>query len=235
MTQNMFQEGLYHVYVKETPSTRPPAPNQQELKDVRIDLWFRTVVNTRILITGVVQVLGALACILTTVTHACVSYNCSVSMTTPVWSSLFYAAAGCLAVDAQRKPNKLKVTALIGLNLFSLLLGFCVLLAYNVYSAQPITLSTNQQRVGSLVAKGSSIVFSLQCLLASSYVLFLSWRGLRRYSSPHIQTYSRLSQQSVFSPHRPYVLSVRMEQEHCQVTVQEPLPEPSECKVSLLS
>ncbi|XP_071370147.1 transmembrane protein 253 [Centroberyx affinis] len=196
MTQNMFQEGLYQVYFKETPSTRPLAlaTNQGELRDVRIQRWFGTVVNTRLLVTGVVQVLSALACILTTVTHACVSYNCSVSMTTPVWSSLFYVAIGCLAMDTQRKPNKLKVTTLMGLNLFSLLLGFCALLAYSLISAQPVTLSTNQQRAGSYVAKGSSIAFTVLCLLASIYTLFLSWRGLRRYSSPHVQTYSRLTQ-----------------------------------------
>ncbi|XP_056138476.1 uncharacterized protein si:dkey-30c15.13, partial [Lampris incognitus] len=163
-------------------------------KDARIHRWFVTVVNTRLLVTGVVQVLSALACILTTVIHACVGYNCSVNMITPVWSSLFYLATGCLTSHIRRKPNKLTVTALMGLNLFSLLLGFCTLLAYSLSSAEPAPLSTSQQRVGSFVAKGSSIAFTLQCLLASVYTLFLSWTGLRRYSAPHIQTYSHLSQ-----------------------------------------
>lgn len=121
MTQNMFQEGLYQVFFKETPLTHPPTPatNHSELLNGRIHRWFGTVVNTRLLVTGVrfyyhvlvetismfdcitvgllhtmyflqvVQILSALSCILATVTHACVSYNCSVSMTTPVWSSLF--------------------------------------------------------------------------------------------------------------------------------------------------
>ncbi|KAM4618274.1 transmembrane protein 253 [Polymixia lowei] len=196
MTQNMFQEGLYHVFFQETPSTRPPAvaANEGELRDARIHRWFGTVVNTRLLVTGVVQVLSALACILSTVTYACVSYNCSVSMTTPVWSSLFYMATGCLVMNVQRKPNKLKVITLMGLNLFSLLLGLCALLAYGINFIQPIALNTNQQRVGSYVAKGSCIAFTVLCLLASIYTLALSWSGLRRYSAPHIQTYSRLSQ-----------------------------------------
>lgn len=34
------------------------------------------------------QILSAIACILSTVTYACVSYSCSVSMSTPVWPSL---------------------------------------------------------------------------------------------------------------------------------------------------
>uniref|UniRef100_A0A3B4UNM4 Si:dkey-30c15.13 n=1 Tax=Seriola dumerili TaxID=41447 RepID=A0A3B4UNM4_SERDU len=176
MTQNMFQEGLYHVFFKETPSTRlqSQVTNHEELDNVRIHRWFGTVVNIRLLVAGVVQVISALACILSTVTHACVSYNCSVSMTTPVWSSLFYVAAGCLAIEVQRKANKLKIITLMGLNLFSLLFGF--------------------SRAGSYVARGSSITFSVQCFLASIYILFLSWRGLRRYSPPHTQTYSRLSQ-----------------------------------------
>ncbi|XP_037308491.1 uncharacterized protein si:dkey-30c15.13 isoform X2 [Pungitius pungitius] len=161
MTQNMFQEGLYHVFFKETPS--PPAPLNQvtrdgELINGRIHRWFGTVVNTRLLVTGVVQILSALACILATITHACVSYNCAVSMTTPVWSSLFYVAAGSLAMEVQRKANKLK-------------------------------------RVGSYVARGSSIAFTVQCCLASLYVLFLSLRGLRRYSPPQFQAYSRLTQE----------------------------------------
>ncbi|XP_056243518.1 uncharacterized protein si:dkey-30c15.13 [Seriola aureovittata] len=196
MTQNMFQEGLYHVFFKETPSTRPQnqVTNHEELDNVRIHRWFGTVVNIRLLVAGVVQVISALACILSTVTHACVSYNCSISMTTPVWSSLFYVAAGCLAIEVQRKANKLKIIILMGLNLFSLLFGFSALLANSLKAAEPAALSTKQQRAGSYVARGSSIAFSVQCFLASIYILFLSWRGLRRYSPPHTQTYSRLSQ-----------------------------------------
>lgn len=36
----------------------------------------------------VVQILGAAACLLATVSHACVSYGCALVMFTPVWSSL---------------------------------------------------------------------------------------------------------------------------------------------------
>uniref|UniRef100_A0A8P4GAN0 Si:dkey-30c15.13 n=1 Tax=Dicentrarchus labrax TaxID=13489 RepID=A0A8P4GAN0_DICLA len=201
MTQNMFQEGLYQVFFKETPTTRPltQVTNQGELVNVRIQRWFGTVVNTRLLVAGVVQILSALPCILTTVIHACVSYNCSVSMTTPVWSSLFYAAAGCLAVEVQRKASKLKIISLMVLNVFTLLFGFSALLANNLRSTQPVALKTDQQRVGSYVAKGSSIAFTVQCFLASVYILFLSWRGLRRYSQPHIQAYHRLSQARVLN------------------------------------
>ncbi|XP_029552337.1 transmembrane protein 253 isoform X2 [Salmo trutta] len=193
MTQNMFQEGLYHVFFKDRTSGHPltVTTNQEEFKDVRIGRWFGTVVNTRLLVTGV---FGALASILTTVTYACVSFNCSVSLTTPVWSGLFYLATGGLAMEVQRKPNKLNVTTLIGLNIFSLLLGCCALLAYSLITSQAKALYTDQQRAGVYIAKGSSIMFTVQCLLASVYTLFLSWRGLRRYSGPHTQTYNRLAQ-----------------------------------------
>ncbi|KAL7402946.1 hypothetical protein ABVT39_022183 [Epinephelus coioides] len=194
--QNMFQEGLYHVFFKETPPARPltQVTDHRDLINGRIHRWFGTVVNTRLLVTGVVQILSALACILATITHACVSYNCSISMTTPVWSSLFYVAAGCLAMEVQRKANKLKIITLMGLNLFSLLFGISALLANSLRSTQHVALNTNQQRIGSYIAKGSSIAFTVQCLLASVYILFLSWRGLRRYSPPHTQIYNRLSQ-----------------------------------------
>ncbi|KAM8892274.1 transmembrane protein 253 isoform 2-T2 [Spinachia spinachia] len=110
MTQNMFQEGLYQVFFKETPSAPPlnQVTRNGELINGRLHRWFGTVINTRLLVTGVVQILSALACILATITHACVGYNCSVSMTTPVWSSLSYLAAGSLAMEVQRKANKLK-------------------------------------------------------------------------------------------------------------------------------
>uniref|UniRef100_A0A667ZHQ5 Si:dkey-30c15.13 n=1 Tax=Myripristis murdjan TaxID=586833 RepID=A0A667ZHQ5_9TELE len=187
--QNMFQEGLYQVYMKDPPSTRPLdlATNQGELGEVRIHRWFGAVVNTRLLVTGVVQLLSALVCILTTVTHACVSYNCSASKITLVWSSLLYVATGCLAMDVQRKPNKMKVNAVCNYFLFDLffLCHLWPLLILHLLW---------WQRAGSYVAKGSSIALTVLCLLASIYILFLSWRGLRRYSSPHVQTYSRLSQ-----------------------------------------
>uniref|UniRef100_A0A3Q1H1K3 Uncharacterized protein n=1 Tax=Anabas testudineus TaxID=64144 RepID=A0A3Q1H1K3_ANATE len=198
MTQNMFQEGLYHVFFKETPPTHPMAQvtHQGELNNARIHRWFGTVVNSRVLVTGVVQVLSALTCILTTVIHACVSYNCSVVMITPVWSSLFFLAAGCLAVEVQRKARKLKIIALMGLNLFSLVFGFSaipflLLVNKNSFLHSLFFLPFFHQRAGSYIAKGSSIAFTVVCSLASVYIFFLSWRGLRRYSAPQIQAYSQ--------------------------------------------
>ncbi|XP_061577976.1 uncharacterized protein si:dkey-30c15.13 isoform X2 [Cololabis saira] len=195
MRQNMFQEGLYHVFFKDTPTAQPSTQvdDNGELNNVRIHRWFATVVNTRLLVTGVVQVLSALACTLATVSHACVRYDCAVSMVTPVWPGLSYIAAGCLAIEVQRKASILKIISLIGLNLFSLLFGFTALLANSLLSATPAELSTYQQ-TGSYVAEASSILFTVVCFLGSVYVIFLSWRGLRRYSRPHIQAYNRISQ-----------------------------------------
>lgn len=193
----MFQEGLYQVFFKETPSTHALAQvtSQGELNNARIHRWFGSVVNTRLLVAGVAQILSALACTLATVTHACVSYSCSASMLTPVWSSLFYMVSACLAMEVQRKASKLKIIILMVLNVFSVLFGFSALLANSLRSMLPVALSTKQQRVGSYVAKGSYIAFTVKCFLASFYILFLSWKGLRRYSPPHAQAYSRVSQE----------------------------------------
>ncbi|CAL8263514.1 unnamed protein product [Merluccius merluccius] len=100
---NMFQEGLYQVYRRETQNDLPPpvTTNQGDLRDARMQRWFGTVVGSRVLVTG---------------------------------------------------------------------------------------------RIGSHVAKGSSITFTVLCLLASLYTLFLSWRGIRRYSTPNSQTYSPVAQ-----------------------------------------
>lgn len=196
MTQNMFQEGLYQVFFKSSP----PAPHSLsqvtspgELVNVRIHRWFGTVVSARLLVAGVVQILGAAACLLATISHACVSYGCALVMFTPVWSSLSYFATGGFAIEVQRKANKIKIIILIGLNIFSLLFGFSALLANSLTATKATTFKANQQRIGSYVAKGSSITFSTLCFLASVYILFLSWKGLRRYSSP--KTYSRLSEE----------------------------------------
>ncbi|XP_020483345.1 uncharacterized protein si:dkey-30c15.13 isoform X3 [Labrus bergylta] len=164
MTQNMFQEGLYQVFVKDTPSTSSPSTppvgtDNEDIFNVRIHRWFGTVVNTRVLVAG-------------------------------------YVAAGCLAMEVQRKADHLKVVTLMGLNIFSLLFGFVALLANSISSTERVPLSTKEQRAGSYVAKGSSIAFTVQCFLASVYILFLSWKGLRRYSPTHIQVYRSLSQQN---------------------------------------
>ncbi|XP_043980551.1 uncharacterized protein si:dkey-30c15.13 isoform X2 [Gambusia affinis] len=197
MMQNMFQEGLYQVFFKETPpaspSTETSNTNNEELTNVRIHRWFGTVVNTRLLVTGVIQVLSAVAGILTTVSHACVSYGCSVVMVTPVWSSLSYAAAGCLAMEVQRKASNIKIIILMALNVFSLLFGFAALLANSLASVEATDLSSYQQ-AGSNVAKASYIVFTSLCFLGTFYILFLCWRGLRRYSSRNVKPYIRISQ-----------------------------------------
>ncbi|KAG9330878.1 hypothetical protein JZ751_021824 [Albula glossodonta] len=111
MMQNMFQEGLYHVFFKDGPLPRPQAVSStpEQLRDARITRWFGTVIKTRLLITGVVQVLGGLASILTTISFVCMDFGCSITMTMPVWCGVFYMATGGLTVEVQRKPNKVKV------------------------------------------------------------------------------------------------------------------------------
>uniref|UniRef100_A0AAY4BS33 Uncharacterized protein n=1 Tax=Denticeps clupeoides TaxID=299321 RepID=A0AAY4BS33_9TELE len=196
MTQNMFQEGLYHVFFKERPQPRPTptSSGEAEMRELRLVRWVMTVVNTRLLVTGVVQLVGSLACILSTVSFACVSSACSVSMTTPVWSSLFFLAAGGLAVVLQKNPDKVKVLTLTGLNIFSFLLGMCALFTFTLMKPSDTKTLTIKQRVGVSVMKGTSVVFLLQCVLASLYTLLLVWRGLRRYRDPQRTDYSRVFQ-----------------------------------------
>uniref|UniRef100_A0A8C6UQC2 Si:dkey-30c15.13 n=1 Tax=Neogobius melanostomus TaxID=47308 RepID=A0A8C6UQC2_9GOBI len=217
--QNMFLEGLHQVYMQPLAAPRPPAQSsssQVELDNVRIQRWFGAVVNTRLLLSGVVQVLSAVACILTTVIYTCVSYNCAVSMATPVWPSLLYVASGVYAMEVQRRANKVKIIALVAANIFSLVFGFSAMMSTSLKSPDASALNPKQvkpfeirytytallsplcplQLVGSYVAKGSSITFTVQCLLASLYVLFLCWRGLYRYSPPPAQAYSRVTQEA---------------------------------------
>ncbi|XP_030646309.1 transmembrane protein 253 [Chanos chanos] len=195
MTQNMFQEGLYHVFFRERPPPRPVAvhTNPTELKEIRLVRWFRTVVNARLLVAGVVQVLGAVSCILSTVSFTCLTHSCSVSMTTPMWSSLFFVATGGVAMEVQRKPNKIKAIILMGLDVLCLLLGVCSLIIFTLSSTLP-EIHNAQQRVGVYVMKSSCIIFALQCVLACLFTLFLTWRGLRRYSDPYRQDYNMVLQ-----------------------------------------
>lgn len=54
MTQNMFQEGLYQVFVRENsglPAAATALPG--DLRDARMQRWFGTVVGGRVLVTGV--------------------------------------------------------------------------------------------------------------------------------------------------------------------------------------
>ncbi|XP_037109250.1 uncharacterized protein si:dkey-30c15.13 [Syngnathus acus] len=195
MSENMFQEGLYQVFFKERPQTR--LTEQQNLHHARIHRWFSSVVNTRLLVSGVVQFLSGAVCVLTAVCHACVSYDCSVAMTMPVWSSILFMAAGCVAVEVQRKANKLKIIILLSVHLLCLLIGSSLLLGYCISSQRPPTLNTRKQLVGSYLAKGSAVAFTLLCLILSLYIVLLSWRGLQRYGSTtaHVRGYDRVSQE----------------------------------------
>ncbi|KAJ0069746.1 hypothetical protein NL108_012374, partial [Boleophthalmus pectinirostris] len=92
----------------------------------------------------VVQVLSAVACVLTTVIYTCVSFNCAVSMATPVWSSLMYLASGFYAMEAQRKPNKVKVIALIAANIFSFVFGFSAMMSTSLKPQDAASLNTKQ-------------------------------------------------------------------------------------------
>lgn len=73
----MFQEGLYQVFVKEKPSTErvTQVTDHEELDNARIHRWFSTVVNTRLLLTGVSCCVVVLLC-------CCAGDNQS-----PAWSS----------------------------------------------------------------------------------------------------------------------------------------------------
>ncbi|KAM8861664.1 transmembrane protein 253 [Synchiropus picturatus] len=198
-TENMFQEGLYQVFVKARPSQRHSqveVTHNVELDNVRIHRWFGSVVNTRLLLSGLMQILSSVACTLSTVTHACVSYDCSVSMTTPAWSSLFFFAAGCLAVAVQRSANKLKIIILMSLNIFTLVFGFSAALAFSIRTRTAVPLNTHHQLAGSYIAMATSVIFTVLCMILSIYVIFLSWRGLHRYSPPHVNAYNRVSQES---------------------------------------
>ncbi|KAG5273092.1 hypothetical protein AALO_G00147560 [Alosa alosa] len=198
MSQNMFQEGLYQVFFKEQPRPKPrtrsllTSSNQTEVKEIRLARWFGAIVNVRLLITGVVQLLGAVACILSTISLSCLSFNCSITMTTPLWASLFYIFCGCLAIEMQRKPTKIKAMILMGLTVLCFLLGLVALLTFTLKHTKPATV---QQRAGLYVLKGSSILFMLLCLLASLYTFLVTWRGLQRYSASYRQDYTSVLQE----------------------------------------
>ncbi|XP_031420483.1 uncharacterized protein si:dkey-30c15.13 [Clupea harengus] len=201
MTQNMFQEGLYQVFFKERPRTTGPkhrslvaSTNEREVKELRLARWFGAVINVRLLITGVVQLISAVACILSTISFSCLAFSCSVTMTTPVWASLFHILSGGLAIHLQWKPTKTKAIILMGLTILCLLLGSVAILTFTLKPTDPKPV-TIQQRTGLFVLKGSSVLFELQCVLSSLYTLFLTWRGLQRYSASYRQDYSSVLQE----------------------------------------
>ncbi|XP_015201575.1 transmembrane protein 253 [Lepisosteus oculatus] len=196
MTHNMFQEGLYHVFFKEKPSraTAPQCNTPEQLREARMAHWFGTVVNSRLLVTGVVQIVSAVATVLSTVSYACMDFGCAVSVATPVWCGMLYLATGSFAIEVQRKPKKVKVTTLMGLNIFSLLLGLCAMITYGLQMATEPKKLNREQKIGVYVAKGSSILFTVQSLVASLYTLFLIWQGVSRYTMNYRSTYSRVPQ-----------------------------------------
>ncbi|KAK2894496.1 hypothetical protein QQF64_012643 [Cirrhinus molitorella] len=197
-TQNMFQEGLHQVFFKQRPLPSAVSADEStavEPMEDRLIRWFGTVVNTRLLLSGIVQIFCAAFCILCTFSYSCLTFNCSASMTAPVWCSLCFIATGSLAIDIQRKPKKIKVMTLMGLNIFNLLFAVCSFITFFVKSRQ-MEKATTQQRVGVYVLKGSGFVSILHCMLAAIYMLFLIWKGLKSYSGLYRQDYITVIQHS---------------------------------------
>ncbi|XP_073706704.1 transmembrane protein 253 [Garra rufa] len=197
-TRNMFQEGLHQVFFKERPLPSPvPADESTAVEPMedRLVRWFGTVVNTRLLMAGIVQIFCAAFCILCTFSYTCLTFSCSASMTAPIWCGLCYIATGSLAIDLQRKPKKFKVMTLMGLNIFNLLFGVCSFITFFVKSSQ-MEKATPQQRIGVYVLKGSGFVSILQCILAAKYMLFLIWKGMKSYSGLYRQDYITVIQHS---------------------------------------
>lgn len=198
VNQNMFQEGLHQVFFKERPLPQAvPADDSVagELMEDRLVRWFGTVVNTRLLLSGVVQIFSAAFCVFSTFSYTCLTFSCSASMTAPIWCSLFFLATGSLAIDVQRKPKKFKVMTLMGLNIFSLLFGVCSFVTFFIKSSL-MEKATPQQRIGVYVLKGSGFVSILQCMLAAIYMLFLIWKGIKSYSTLYRQDYISVMQKS---------------------------------------
>ncbi|KAK1152872.1 transmembrane protein 253 [Acipenser oxyrinchus oxyrinchus] len=197
MNFNGFQEGLHEVGVMESPDTREVDMESiaTEAREARITRWFGTVVNTRLLVTGVIQIFSAVTIIPTTLSFICMDFGCAVSMTTPMWAAISYLVSGSLAVEVQRRPKKAKVTALMVLNMFSLLLGLCAMITYGLQMAIEPKLLTREQKIGVYVAKGTAVFFTLQCLVASVYTLFLIWRGVNKYPWNYSATYSQLKEE----------------------------------------
>uniref|UniRef100_A0A9J7YU19 Si:dkey-30c15.13 n=1 Tax=Cyprinus carpio carpio TaxID=630221 RepID=A0A9J7YU19_CYPCA len=195
-TQNMFQEGLHQVFFKVRPLPSPvPADDSTagELMEDRLVRWFGTVVNTRLLLSGVVQIVSAAFCILSTFSYTCLTFSCSASMTAPIWCSLFFLATGSLAIDVQRKPKKIKVMTLMCLNIFNLLFAVCSFVTFFIKSSL-MEKATPQQRIGVYVLKASGFVSILQCMLAAIYMLFLIWKGVKSYSTLYRQDYISVMQ-----------------------------------------
>ncbi|XP_059363172.1 uncharacterized protein si:dkey-30c15.13 isoform X1 [Carassius carassius] len=197
-TQNMFQEGLHQVFFKVRPLPSPvPADDSTagELMEDRLVRWFGKMVNTRLLLSGVVQILSAAFCILSTFSYTCLTFSCSASMTAPIWCSLFFLATGSLAIDVQRKPKKIKVMTLMCLNIFSLLFAVCSFVTFFIKSSL-MEMATPQQRIGVYVLKGSGFMSILQCMLAAIYMLFMIWKGIKSYSTLYRQDYISVIQKS---------------------------------------
>ncbi|NP_001038337.1 transmembrane protein 253 [Danio rerio] len=197
-SQNMFQEGLHQVFFKERPLPVPISNGESttgELLEDRLVRWFGTVVNTRILLCGVIQIFSAVSCIFCTLSYSCLTFSCSASMTAPIWCGLFFIATGSLAMDVQRKPKRIKVITLLGLNIFSLLFAICSFTTFFIKSSQ-LGHATPQQRIGVYVLKGSGIISIIQCMFAATYTVFLIWKGLKSFSTTNRLDYISVSQKS---------------------------------------
>ncbi|CAD7684486.1 unnamed protein product [Nyctereutes procyonoides] len=154
------------------------AQQEQESSSLRLEKlqrWARHRQNGHLLALAVSQLWLAVAVVPLAVSVACLNSACHMATALPLGPGALGLLTGIATLELRRAPRLWKVQAMMILNIFSLILGFIVVVVEVMKTAlgpAPAALS-QVQLAGLLVLELSTEAFTLGGVLVSAYSLFL--------------------------------------------------------------
>ncbi|XP_025847887.1 transmembrane protein 253 [Vulpes vulpes] len=139
----------------------------------KLQRWARHRHNGHLLALAVSQLWLAVAVVPLAVSVACLNSACHMATALPLGPGALGLLTGIATLELRRAPRLWKVQAMMILNIFSLILGFIVVVVEVMKTALGPAPTALSQLAGLLVLELSTEAFTLGGVLVSAYSLFL--------------------------------------------------------------
>ncbi|XP_039601045.1 uncharacterized protein si:dkey-30c15.13 [Polypterus senegalus] len=154
----------------------------------RIVNWFGKTVRHHLIAVGVLQIFSGVLNSFMTIFFTCLYNRCSLYLMSSLWPCPFYFICGIFAIEIQKRPARHKVSSLMALNIFSLILGLCagVIHVLQMSLLHLFMLTTVQVIIALLTLLG---------MVSSMYCLILICLSFERYQLRYKVRYRRLTEE----------------------------------------
>ncbi|CAK7306270.1 Transmembrane protein 253 [Vulpes lagopus] len=139
----------------------------------KLQRWAQHRHNGHLLALAVSQLWLAVAVVPLAVSVACLNSACHMATALPLGPGALGLLTGIATLELRRAPRLWKVQAMMILNIFSLILGFIVVVVEVMKTALGPAPAALSQLAGLLVLELSTEAFTLGGVLVSAYSLFL--------------------------------------------------------------